>query len=263
MPPIIRLFALGLLLALPSDNSITLRLQGGPHAPADMPPGVVVINVPVYPRARPWHRPYVMPLGDSTSPYAKVSPQITVLLPTDPAVAQSWYQRAFARRGYRVEVIMGQTQPSASGLTDGWTMLEATSRVHTRLEVRLALQATLAGGTVAAYQASDVTVPPRSPGSYLPGDIVRVQVTYHFLNAPVSERTIHRLVTTRHAIGTLVRAINALPRSDEAAHSCPAIDREASLVFSKPSGPPIRVETDPGCIGVIIVGYPPLSGPTV
>ena len=158
---------------------------------------------------------------------------------------------------------MGQTQPSASGLTDGWTMLEATSRVHTRLEVRLALQATLAGGTVAAYQASDVTVPPRSPGSYLPGDIVRVQVTYHFLNAPVSERTIHRLVTTRHAIGTLVRAINALPRSDEAAHSCPAIDREASIVFSKPSGPPIRVETDPGCIGVIIVGYPPLSGPTV
>src|SRR2546421_106718 len=174
MPLIIRLFSLGFLLALPSGNSITLRLRAGPHAPADMPPGVVVINVPVYPRARPWHRPYVIPLGGSTSP----------------------------------------------------------------------------------YKASDVNLPPRSPASYLPGDIVRVQIRYHFLNAPASERTIHRLVTTRHAIGTLVRAINALPRSDEAAHSCPAIDRDASLVFSKPSGPPIRVETDPGCIGVIIVGYP-------
>ncbi len=235
---------------------LTLRLQEMSHAPADLPPGVLTLRVPVYPHARVWRHPYAMPMFSSLSPYIKVSPQVTYELPTGPGRAKAWYLDAFSRRGYTVQVRIGG---SFSGVGGNWTLLDVRPRTIPMLDLFVALQEK-PGGTIVAYRASAVIVPRRAPGSYLSEGISRVTVTYQFLTGPSHTHTIARTLAKRSAIVTLVRAINALPRSTGGFLSCPQIDRQATLVFVSSGGRSVTARTDPGCTGVVIAGYPPLAG---
>jgi len=242
-----------------SDQLLTLRLQARPHAPADLPAGVIILRVPLYPHARPWLHHYAMPLMTSTSPYMKVSPQVDFVLPADLQTAKTWYLQAFARRSDTVQVTIGESGNAGTGVSGSWTLLDFTPRNSPTLHLQLALQG-VPGGTIAAYEASAVTVPPRVPGSYIAAGVSRVTMTYQFLNTSSHRRAITYALTRHDAIIRLVRAINALARSDGALTSCPFVDRQALLVFHYPGGRSITAGTDPGCAGVVITGYPPLAG---
>lgn len=242
-----------------SDQLLTVCLQARPHAPADIPAGVIVLRVPLYPHARPWRHPYVMPLMTSTSPYMKVSPQVDLVLPADLQMAKAWYLQVFTRRGYTVQVTIGESGNASTGVSGSWTLLDFKPRNSPTLHLQLALQ-DVPGGTIAAYEASAVTVPPRAPGSYIAAGVSRVTVTYQFLNTSSHRRTVVYVLTRHDAIIRLVRAINALARSDGALTSCPFVDRQALLVFHYPGRRSITARTDPGCAGVVITGYPPLAG---
>ncbi len=242
-----------------SDQLLTVRLQARPHAPADLLAGVIILRVPLYPHARPWLHRYVMPLMTSTSPYMKVSSQVDFVLPANPQTAKTWYLHAFARRGYTVQVAIGESGNASAGVSGSWTLLDFTPRNNPTLHLQLALQ-DVPGGTIAAYEASAVTVPPRLPGSYIAAGVSRVTVTYQFLNTSSHRRAITYALTRHDSIIRLIRAINTLARNDEGLTSCPVGDRQALLVFHYPGGRSITARTDPGCAGVVITGYPPLAG---
>jgi len=242
---------------VPQDGTLlTLRLQAAPHAPADLPPGVLTLRAPLYPHARLWRHRYAMPMFISITPYVKESPQVTYQLPTDPEKATAWYLDAFSRHGYTVQQLGGGG--SFTGVGSSWTLLDFRTRAMPSLDLFVALQER-PGGSIVAYRASAVIVPRRVPGSYLSEGVSRVTVTIQFLTGLAHQRTIARTLTKHSAIITLVRAINALPRSTGGFLSCPQIDRQATLVFVSPGGR-VTVRTDPGCTGVVIAGYPPLAG---
>jgi hypothetical protein len=121
----------------------------------------------------------------------------------------------------------------------------------------------------------------RAPGSYLPGDIVRVRVSYQYATdfARIGTYGVHeggfvvenRTLTEQRDIDTLVRAVNAVPRYASAPDMrCPTQvdDATVALAFSRRTGRSIPAVTDSaGCEGFIIGGpldnvdlsaYPPL-----
>jgi hypothetical protein len=84
-------------------------LQPGLHGPGftapftltpapDIPPGAIVIAVPLYPAAVPTaERESIPALDYSLTPYLK-SDGAAYLLPADPATALAWYRQGFAAR---------------------------------------------------------------------------------------------------------------------------------------------------------------------
>jgi hypothetical protein len=90
-----------------ADETLTLSLQPGLHGPGftapftltpapDIPPGAIVIAVPLYPAAVPTaERESIPALDYSLTPYLK-SDGAAYLLPADPATALAWYRQAFA-----------------------------------------------------------------------------------------------------------------------------------------------------------------------
>lgn len=245
--------------AAQTGTLLTLRLQAGPHAPADLPKGPLFLRVPVYPHAHSRRHSHIMPLGFSLSPYIKESPQVAFLLPADPETAKAWYRQTFSARGYTVQITAGESGNARTGVSGGWLLLDLRPLATPTLDLHLELQGAR-GGTVAVYQASAVTVPPRAPGSYLTPGVSRVMVRYQFLNATSRRHTVTYVLRARDAITALIRALNAFPRSDEALTSCPVIDRRATLVFYYSGGRFVTVTTAPGCTGVVVDGYPPLAG---
>jgi hypothetical protein len=247
---------------------LTLSLQPGlpylahvvPKPSPDIPPGPVVIHVPLYPGALPTTQQAGGPIGAPASPYLKAA-TATYALPTDAGTATSWYQQQFARCGYRVSA-HGQTS-TAQGVS---TSVEFTSTSNPNLTVQLAFQDT-AGGSLVLYVAEDVTVPPRPPGSYLPRDVVRVNVTYLLplpqkpvvIHGRIIQGRLHRAITNPAAIHTLVAAINALRQIVAGVHTCPAGNgQSATMIFVRRNVRTVQVYDDPYCMGVVVGHYPPL-----
>jgi hypothetical protein len=108
----------------------------------------------------------------------------------------------------------------------------------------------------------------RAPGSYLPGDIVRVTVSYQYptVFARIGAYGAHEggFVVVNHTltrprdIDTLVRTINTLPRYAIASDlRCPeqVDDATATLEFTRRNGQSLPAVTDSaGCEGLIIGG---------
>jgi hypothetical protein len=231
-----------------------------PPPSPDIPPGPVVIHVPLYPGALPTTQQVSGPIGVRASPYVKAAAAMYAL-PTDAGTATVWYQEQFAGCGYRVSA-HGQ-ESTAQGLA---TSVAFTSGSNTNLTVQLAFQDT-ARGCLVLYVAEDVTVPPRPPGSYLPRDIVRVNVTYLLplpqkpvvIQGRVIQGRLHRTITKPAAIHTLVAAINALRQIVAGVHTCPADNGQAAtLIFVRRNGRTVRVYDEPVCVGVVVGRYPPL-----
>lgn len=248
---------------------LTLRLRPGLHyAPAglafpdpapDIPAGTVVIDVPLYPGAALTAQHFFVPTLDyPDSPYLKAA-SAEYLLPIDPATAQQWYRQSFTRCGYRV------TGSGESGDARGHTStgITFTSRANGNLQVNMSFQALAQAGTVALYVATDVTVPPRRPASYLPADVVRVEVTYQppipTRGGGAAPRRLYRTIADPTAIGRLVAAINALSHVVAGAHTCPSgSGQSATLLFVRRGGQAISVYDDPLCMGVVVGHFPPL-----
>jgi hypothetical protein len=181
------------------------------------------------------------------------------VLPVSPESALTWYEQAFVRRGYAYQVGSGSSSDVRTGALLYWTMIDFRPRTNPRLDVQLVLQADQSG-TIAAYNAWAVTVPPRAPGSFIPANVFRVVITYTFLNAPPGKHIIRVAVAKRAPIDRLVTAINALPRSDEAPVFCAFGDKSAALQFVTAGGKIRSVTVDAGCDDVVVAGYPPLAG---
>jgi hypothetical protein len=243
---------------------LTLRLKPGLRygrtvalPGPDIPPGAVVIHVPLYPGAVPTTQRLVMPTFDyPATPYLKAA-IAEYLLPTDTVTAEEWYRQRFAPCGYTVTGT-GESHDAHGHSSTGITF---TSRSNANLTVQLSFEDVPHGGTLLLYVAEDVTVPPRPPGSYLPGDIVRVNVTYllPLLQSGGVQRRLHRTITSPAAIHRLVAALNALSHIVPGRHTCPADNgQSATLVFVRRNGRTVRVYDEPVCVGVVVGHFPPL-----
>lgn len=248
---------------------LTLRLRPGlRYAPAgltfpdpapDIPAGAVVIGVPLYPGATLTAQHFFVPtLTYPYSPYLKAA-SAEYLLPTDSATAQQWYGQNFARCGYRV------TGSGESGDARGHTStgITFTSRANGNLQVSLSFQTQAQAGTLVLYVATDVTVPPRQPASFLPADVVRVEVAYQppipARGARTAQGRIDRTIADPVAIGRLVAAVNALSHVVAGLHTCPGGDgQSARLLFVRRGGQAISVYDDPLCVGVVVGHFPAL-----
>ena len=107
-------------------------------------------------------------------------------------------------------------------------------------------------GTPLLYVAEDVTLPPRPPDSYLPGNIVRLTMDYVGDN----ERHWHLVVRNPAMIHSLVAAINAVSEIDGGVHSCAPVLGEATMTFARRGGTSVRVKAH--CHQVVVGTSRPL-----
>jgi hypothetical protein len=230
---------------------------------APIPPGTVTVHVPLYPgAAATTAREISADLSYPWTPYVKTA-SATYVLPAGVDTAQTWYVQQFAACGYT------QAGSGSGNNGQGVTSTELTfaSGHDANLSVQLSFQV-VAGHPLVLYVAEYIATPPRPAGSYLPGDVSRVQITYVLpLPQPPStgpQPRLYRTVSDAAALRPLVRAINALTRLDVGVRPCPiSFGESAALVFQRPAGKPITVIVDAdGCRHVTVGPYPPLSDPS-
>jgi hypothetical protein len=151
-PEILTVIRVGLMSSLDAHRSssgqgsvVTLRLTAPVRipgfarrssVPSDMPPGTVVIHVPLYPGAVPSTRRYTLPpFSGPESAYTKGA-WAEYVVPADPATADTWYRQAFARRGYGVS-----GQSTIAGRRTESTATTFTSASNRNLSVQLGYEA--------------------------------------------------------------------------------------------------------------------------
>jgi hypothetical protein len=111
------------------------------------------------------------------------------------------------------------------------------------------------------YVALLTISPPRPRGSYLPQDIVRLNITYRVsrLGVTTGQRAIRRVITNPAAIHRLVAIFNGLPRASDALASCPVTNGlRATLILAARNGRSLTVTSGLPCQRVAVAGFPPL-----
>jgi hypothetical protein len=249
-----------------ADDTLTLYLQSGLHGPGftapftpapDIPPGAIVITVPLYPAAVPTaERESIPTLSYPSTPYLK-SDGAAYLLPADPATALAWYRQAFVTGGYSVSG-SGESGDTHTGASSLGITFASMSMKAVNLTVQLSLEADAQGRTIVYYEAEAITVPARDPRSLLPATVPRIDVTYRL---PLGTKPPTLQVTLTHPgdIAALVAAFNALPRDGRGPHGCLLDQGEgATLAFVKGAGSTLTATIDPACSSVTVAGYRPL-----
>jgi hypothetical protein len=149
---------------------------------------------------------------------------------------------------------------TAGGRTEV-TATTFTSASNRNLSVQLGYEAIDTKHTLVLYVALLAISPPRPRGSYLPQDIVRVNITYRVsrLGRTTGQSAIRRVITNPAAIHRLVAIFNRLPRATEALSSCPVTNAlRATLIFVARNGRSLTVTSGLPCQRVVVAGFPPL-----
>jgi hypothetical protein len=150
--------------------------------------------------------------------------------------------------------------PQRGGRTE-LTATTFTSASNRNLSVQLGYEAIDTKHTLVLYVALITITPPRPRGSYLPQDIVRVNITYRVsqLGLTTQQRAIRRVITNPAAIHWLVAIFNGLPRASDEVAPCPFNNAlRATLIFVARNGRSLAVTSGLPCQRVAVAGFPPL-----
>jgi hypothetical protein len=261
---------------LPTWIALTLHLQAGVHGPPgsgqdpyppakDIPRGAIPLALPLYPGATPTTE-VVSYYGAQypLSPYLKSDWAEEVIPAQSDTDAWVWYRGELGACGYHED--SGGTY-YVNGFTHVVLLVQLTSLVNKHVALQFTLQRGSTGDLVALYFASDDDLPLRPAGSYLPADVVRLQISVDDMYQYYPPRHEVTTVTTTDpsALSSFVRAINSLTDINAGNMvGCPAgPDFRATLVFSRRDGRQIVVREDPNvCVGVTVDGYRPLEDPS-
>lgn len=241
-----------------APRRVTLTLKAVPDSPPDIPPGELVLDVPLHPAA---HLIEPDRFGlDASKPFAAVtyvkrSEVVSVVVPLELGSTARWFEELFAARGY------GRIRFDFSDVHDSRRqriVFHATPPDEPEVTLQIALRSDQAGGVVASYLAEQHPVPERDPASLLTGDIERVDVEYVFMNR--SPCWVRRRVTERRAIASLTDAINALPRDIRSIVGGSGVDGRAELWFVVRGSEARWVRVEPASHLVIVDSFPGLFG---
>lgn len=248
----------GALASPPPANSVRLQLR--PAAPAteapvaDLPPGEITWDLPLYPGAESVSLPEPLPKHIWVSPYLKAA-SAQYSLPTSAVEAEKWYREHLAASDFQLQASGSSGQ---QGVTTSRNITYSPHGGDSR-RIELTFQATGSDHTVVQYWASTIDTPPRAAGSYLPSNIVKVEVTYRpwRWNPP----TLNRVLTDPKGIAQLVAAVNALSRDTRGTHHCPNdLGQGGGLVFVLGNGGFHHVSLQPSCGSTFVDEYPSLVG---
>gem|GEM_PF-6638937 len=234
-----------------STATLTLHLSG--TAPG-MPPGDVVVAVPLYPGARRSKATFHAPCwGMPGSPYTKTA-QVEFRIPAADATAEAWYTHAFAAT---------QLPASGSGMAGHGDYSSQCQQFGGRgvygpggypPEVEVGFDQLTPDATLVVYHATAVVPPPRAPGSYVtPNEVARVDVTYRPWNWG-ARRPFQKSVTEPATIAGLAAAVNALP--PDAGGICFAaadVSAGTTLAFDLKGGGAQVFTSRPGVCGAVEV----------
>ena len=210
-----------------------------PAAP-DIPPGPVVIQVPLYPGAMPSTLP--MPHAAYSYPASRYLKSATAEyeLATGWTTASSWYRQAFAACGYTEA---GHDWTGVRGVTVsiGITMRDPK---HPPLEVALAFTHGPSDTTLVLYVAYTIALP--QPATMVPGSPSAVTIlSYRPLVQGQLAATIpneYVVVHDARSIGELARRLNNLP-PPQGVMPCPMDDgSHDELLFAYPNDRTVTVD---------------------
>jgi len=224
-----------------------------PESASDIRPGIVAIQVPLYPRAAVSAAAFLNPnFSVPLTRYMKAG-WAEYMLPAAPETTEAWYRDNFVQQGY-VASASGTTYIQSSLIE---SEVSYSTMRNPDLVVQLLFRSVGHGQTLMLYLAVINTAPPRAPGSYLAHDTDRVAMAFTPLLP--GGRTIHRVIANPRDIATLIALFNALPRDRGAGSSCPnIIGYSASLTFERRGGGPVLVTVGLPCDRVLVSGFPPL-----
>jgi hypothetical protein len=231
------------------STPLTLTLRPGltepnnhvsmPAAP-NIPPGQVVIHVPLYPGATPSTLP--MPHAAYSYPASRYLKSATAEyeLSTDWTTASNWYRQAFTACGY-TEAGRGSAGLHGVTISIGIALRDPT---HPPLEVALAFTHGPAGKTLVLYVAHTITLPPQPamvPGSPRAVTILSYRPLVQGQLAAIRPNK-YVIVRNSQSIRDLMRHLNSLPPPG-GVMSCPADNgSHDELIFAYPDGPHVTVD---------------------
>lgn len=210
-----------------------------PAAP-DIPPGPVIVQVPLYPGAAASSLPMLHASYSYPASHYLKSVTAEYRLPTDWLAAESWYRQAFTACGYT----------EAGSSTSGVRGVVVSRGIGLRaprqppLQVELAFTPGPAQTTLVLYLAYTVALPP--PAILVPGKPRAVTILAYRPPGPgqlAAPRPVRSVVVRNHgSIAALVRHLNALPRP-QGVMSCPSDDGSRDvLLFAYARRPAVTVE---------------------
>jgi hypothetical protein len=231
------------------STPLTLTLRPGltepnnhvsmPAAP-NIPPGQVVIHVPLYPGATPSTLP--MPHAAYSYPASRYLKSATAEyeLSTDWTTASNWYRQAFTACGY-TEAGSGSSGLHGVTVSIGITMRDPQ---HPPLEVALAFTHGPAGKTLVLYVAHTIALPPQP--AMVPGSPRAVTIVSYrpLVQGQLAATRPNKYVIVRdsQSIRDLIHHLNALP-SPGGVMSCPADNgSHDELIFAYPDGRHLTVD---------------------
>ncbi|MBV9282730.1 MAG: hypothetical protein JOZ41_21850, partial [Chloroflexi bacterium] len=247
-------------------SSLTLHLRPGLSYPpariwlapaSDIPSEPVSVEVPLHPDAVPATTHPTRPFFSYPSnPYLKAA-VAEYQLALDWNDVATWYREHFEGSGFRF-CGSGQSSHHEVQVSRGY---QFKSLADPDLEVWVALERAPAGGTLLLYVAQRVTLPPREVESYLPDDVVRVEMAVAVAVTPAAAVVTHRdrVLDDPATIRQLVEAVNSLSRIAAGTVSGPPELREgATLVFTRSDGSVRQVAVKPATMGVAVDSFRPL-----
>jgi hypothetical protein len=210
-----------------------------PAAP-NIPPGPVVIQVPLYPGATPSSLP--MPHAAYSYPASQYLKAATAEyeVSTDWTTASNWYRQAFVACGY---TLVGSGSSGQHGVTVS-IGLALRDPMHAPLEVALAFTHGPAGKTLVLYVAYTIALPPQ------PAMVARTPRTVDILSyrplvpgqLAASRPNKYVIVRDSPSINNLIRHLNALPPPG-GVMSCPSDNGSRDeLIFGYPKRPHVTVD---------------------
>lgn len=231
------------------STPLTLTLRPGltepnnhvsmPAAP-NIPPGPVVIQVPLYPGATLSSRP--MPHAAYSYPASQYLKTATAeyQVSTNWTTASNWYRQAFLACGY-TEAGSGSSGVHGVTVSIGITMRDPS---HPPLEVALAFTHGPAGKTLVLYVAYTITLPPQP--AMVSGTPRSVEILSYrsFAQGQLAASRPNKYVTVRdsQSIRDLIHHLNSLPPPG-GVMSCPSDDgSHDELIFGYPNRPHVTVD---------------------
>lgn len=210
-----------------------------PAAP-NIPPGHVVIHVPLYPGATPSALP--MPHASYSYPASQYLKAATAefVVSTDWTTTSNWYRQAFLACGYTEA---GSSSFGMHGVTVSIGLAMRDPR-RAPLEVALAFTHGPAGKTLVLYVASTIVWPPQP--AMVPGTPQTVEIVAYRPLVPgqlaASRPTKYVIVRDSQSINSLIRHLNAL-LPPEGVMPCPSDDgSHDELIFGYPNRPNVMVD---------------------
>jgi hypothetical protein len=220
------------------------------HPPADAPPGPVILRLPLYPGATPTTHIFSASFFSYPANLYLKSGTAAFQVPADLTTEESWYRQSFSACGY---VYAGGKGENAQGV--GLWFRSTSSRDVIPWVV---LERNPAGGTFVLYVGEVIDRPPRPHDSYLPADIVRVQIHYLLATTPEPPYPVERFIIHREdIISKLAGDINALTDVvSGGVLGCTwyGTTTLARLRFVRRGGKSVTVRVQPGC-ALVIVGH--------